>query len=194
MTMTLYTNARSRGRIAQWMLEETGRPYEIREIGFGAPMRSAEFLALNPMGKVPVLVASGQIVTETAAICAFLGEACPEAGLAALPSERAAFLRWMFFAAGPFEQAITAHALNFEPDESQRRSVGFGDFPTTVNTLAGWLGAHDYICGVRFTAADVYVGSQVMFGLAFGALPPEPAFLAYRDRLAVRPAYIRANA
>ncbi|WP_420342560.1 glutathione S-transferase family protein [Paenirhodobacter sp.] len=191
--LKLYTHPKSRGRIARWMLEETGRPYETEVMDYGAPLQSAAFRALNPMGKVPVLVAEGQVVTETAAICAFLAEACPEAGLAPLPSERANYLRWMFFAAGPLEQAISARMFGFEPSAEQRRSVGFGDYDSTVIALAGWLTDHDHVTGVRFTAADVYVGSQVMFALSFGGLPAHPAFLAYRERLAARPAFRRAS-
>jgi glutathione S-transferase len=191
--LKLYTHPKSRGRIARWMLEETGRPYETEVMDYGAPLQSAAFRALNPMGKVPVLVAEGQVVTETAAICAFLAEACPEAGLAPLPSERANYLRWMFFAAGPLEQAISARMFGFEPSAEQRRSVGFGDYDSTVNALAGWLTDHDHVTGVRFTAADVYVGSHVMFALSFGGLPAHPAFLAYRERLAARPAFRRAS-
>lgn len=191
--LKLYTHPKSRGRIARWMLEETGRPYETEVMDYGAPLQSAAFRALNPMGKVPVLVAGGQVVTETAAICAFLAEACPEAGLAPLPSERANYLRWMFFAAGPLEQAISARMFGFEPSAEQRRSVGFGDYDSTVNALAGWLTDHDHVTGVRFTAADVYVGSHVMFALSFGGLPAHPAFLAYRERLAARPAFRRAS-
>jgi glutathione S-transferase len=191
--LKLYTHPKSRGRIARWMLEETGRPYETEVMDYGAPLQSAAFRALNPMGKVPVLVAGGQVVTEAAAICAFLAEACPEAGLAPLPSERANYLRWMFFAAGPLEQAISARMFGFEPSAEQRRSVGFGDYDSTVNALAGWLTDHDHVTGVRFTAADVYVGSHVMFALSFGGLPAHPAFLAYRERLAARPAFRRAS-
>lgn len=191
--LKLYTHPKSRGRIARWMLEETGRPYEAEVMDYGAPLQSAAFRALNPMGKVPVLVAGGQVVTEAAAICAFLAEACPEAGLAPLPSERANYLRWMFFAAGPLEQAISARMFGFEPSAEQRRSVGFGDYDSTVNALAGWLTDHDHVTGVRFTAADVYVGSHVMFALSFGGLPAHPAFLAYRERLAARPAFRRAS-
>ena len=191
--LKLYTHPKSRGRIARWMLEETGRPYEAEVMDYGAPLQSAAFRALNPMGKVPVLVAEGQVVTETAAICAFLAEACPEAGLAPLPSERANYLRWMFFAAGPLEQAISARMFGFEPSAEQRRSVGFGDYDSTVNALAGWLTDHDHVTGVRFTAADVYVGSHAMFALSFGGLPAHPAFLAYRERLAARPAFRRAS-
>ena len=191
--LKLYTHPKSRGRIARWMLEETGRPYETEVMDYGAPLQSAAFRALNPMGKVPVLVAEGQVVTETAAISAFLAEACPEAGLAPLPSERANYLRWMFFAAGPLEQAIAARMFGFEPSAEQRRSVGFGDYDSTVNALAGWLTDHDHVTGVRFTAADVYVGSHVMFALSFGGLPAHPAFLAYRERLAARPAFRRAS-
>lgn len=190
--ITLYTNPQSRGRIAQWMIAETGAPHEIVELDYGPPMRTPEFLALNPMGKVPVLTEGDTVVTEVAAICAWLAERFPEAGLAPRAQERADYYRWMFFAAGPLESAVTAHALGLDPPSERRQMVGYGDFESVINALEQKLQKDDYIAGGRFTAADVYVGSHVAWGLMFGSIPERPGLAAYRDRLAARPAFGRA--
>jgi len=189
--LTLYTNPRSRGRIAQWMLEEIGAPYTAEIVEYGPPMRSAEFLALNPMGKVPVLVHDGAVVTECAAICAYMAEAFPEAGLAPRPNERADYYRWLFFAAGPLEAAVTAHAMGLEAPADKRRMAGYGDFATTIAALETKLAGSDYVAGGRFTAADVYLGAQVAWGLIFNSIPESPALAAYRDRIAQRSAFQR---
>lgn len=191
--LTLYTNPQSRGRITHWMLEEIGRPYDAVVVPFGPAMRSAEFLALNPMGKVPVLVHGAQVVTEAAAICAYLAETFPEVGLAPRPEERADYYRWLFFGAGPLETAVSARALGLEAPPERRGTVGYGDFDTTIATLEGKFAASDYVAGGRFTAADVYVGSQIIWGLMFKTIPSRPAFRDYRERLMARPAYRRAN-
>lgn len=191
--LTLYTNPMSRGRIARWMLEEVGRPYAVVPVAFGPEMRAADFLALNPMGKVPVLRHGAQTVTECAAICAYLAETFPEAGLAPRPGERADYYRWIFFAAGPVEQAVTAHALGLEAPAERRGTVGYGDFDSVIDTLEAKFAASDYVAGGRFTAADVYVGAHVAWGLAFGTIPDRPALGRYRDRVTARPAYRRAT-
>lgn len=191
--LTLYTNPQSRGRITHWMLEEIGRPYDAVAVPFGPAMRSAEFLALNPMGKVPVLVHGAQVITEAAAICTYLAETFPETGLAPRPEERADYYRWLFFGAGPLETAVSARALGLEAPPERRGTVGYGDFDTTIATLEGKFAASDYVAGGRFTAADVYVGSQLIWGLMFKTIPPRPAFRDYRERLMARPAYRRAN-
>lgn len=189
-----YTNPMSRGQIARWMIEETGAAYEQRIVEYGPEMKSAEYLAVNPMGKVPAIVHDGKVVTEGAAICAYLADAFPDAGLAPTPHERADFYRWLFFGAGPLEQAVTNRSMGWEADSDKQAMVGYGSFDLVVDTLAGWLADHDYICGERFTAADVYVGAQVDWGLLFGTLPERAEFSAYAERLRSRPAYIRAKA
>lgn len=192
--LTLYTNPRSRGRITRWMLEETGVPYETVVLDYGLPMKSAEYRALNPMGKVPTLVHGTQVVTEVAAICAYLAETFPEAGLAPTPDERGAWFRWMFFAAGPLEAAVINRALGVEVPEDRRGMVGYDTFATVMDTLDGWLSSHDYATGTRFTAADVYLGAHVGWGLAFGSIEARPAFATYWARLKDRPAQLRAAA
>ena len=190
--LTFYTNPMSRGRIVRWMLEELGEPYEAVILGYGAAMNTPEYLALNPMGKVPTLVHDGRVVTECAAICAYLADAFPEAGL--LPDETSAYYRWMFFAAGPLEAAVTNKALGVAIPAERGVMVGYGDFERMVGALQTAVAGRTYIAGDRFSAADVYVGSQIGWGLTFGTLPAAPALTAYWDRLKDRPALARANA
>lgn len=189
----LYTNPMSRGRIARWMLEEVGCAYGETIIDY-ATMHDADYCAVNPMGKVPAIVHDGRVVTECAAICAYLAEAFPEAGLAPRPDERADYYRWLFFTAGPVEQAVTNHHARFDPDERQARMFGYGSYDRTIEVLAAAVSAHPFIAGDRFTAADVYVGAQVGWGTRFGTMPALDAFVAYRDRVESRPAFQRAAA
>jgi glutathione S-transferase len=192
--LTLYTNPMSRGRIARWMLEEAGADYAVEVLGYGGTMKADAYLAINSMGKVPAIVHDGRVVTECAAICAYLADAFPDAGLAPTDAERADYYRWMFFAAGPLEQAITNRSLGVVPSDDQQRMVGYGDYDRVVTALEAAVAAHPYIAGDRFTAADVYVGSHVMWGTQFGTLPKLDAFTTYLGRLLERPAYARASA
>lgn len=190
--LTLYTNPMSRGRIARWMLEEIGQPYETVVLDFGTSMKAPAYLAINPMGKVPALVHDGQTVTEAGAICTYLAETFPEAGL--LPAERGAYYRWMFFGAGPLEQAVVNGAMGWVPPPDRKRAVGYGSMEDVLATLSGHLAKHRYFCGDQFTAADVYVGSQIGWGLGFKTLPATPELEAYWARIKLRPALVRANA
>lgn len=192
--LVLYTNPRSRGRTARWMLEECGAPYRAEVLGFGPPMRTAEYLALNPMGKVPTLVDGGTVVTEVGAICAYLAESFPDAGLAPRPEERGAYWRAMFFAAGPVEQAVTARAMGFEVPEDRQGMAGFGSFERMLAGLEALVSRTPFAAGDRFTAADVVLGAQVGFGMMFGTLPKRPAFADYWARIEGRPARARAAA
>ncbi len=190
--LVFYTNPQSRGRIARWMLEETGADYRTEVVDYATRMKGAEYLAINPMGKVPAIVHHGKVVTEGAAICAYLADAFPQAGLAPRPEERADYYRWLFFAAGPVEQALTNNSVEFDPSPEQSRRFGYGNYATTVDVLEHAVSAHPYIAGDRFTAADVYVGSAVGWGTLFGTLPKRDAFLAYFERLSGREAFKRA--
>jgi glutathione S-transferase len=190
--LVLYTNPMSRGRIARWMLEEVGVPYRVEVLDYASGMKDAPYLSINPMGKVPAIVHRGKVVTECAAICAYLADAFPEAGLAPPPAERADYYRWMFFAAGPVEAAVTEKARGITVDAEQGRMVGYGSYDRVVDVLEQAVGRNEYIASDRFTAADVYVGSHVMWGLRFGSLPDRPAFGTYAVRLANRPAFARA--
>lgn len=191
--LVLYTNPRSRGRIVRWMLEEVGEPYRTEIVEYGEAMKSSAYLAINPMGKVPALVHGDAVVTECAAICAYLADAFPRAGLAPALADRAAYYRWLFFAAGPLEAAVTDRALGVDVPEERRAFVGYGSLTTALDVLEGALDGRNYIAGDSFSAADVYVGSQVLFGLDFKTMDPRPAFSAYAERLRSRDAYRRAG-
>ncbi|EKF73173.1 glutathione S-transferase domain-containing protein [Alcanivorax hongdengensis A-11-3] len=192
--LTLYTNPQSRGRIARWMLEEIGQPYDTQVLEYGGSIKSAEFLAINPMGKVPTLVHGDQVVTEAAAICAYLAQAFPDAGLAPRADEMGAYFRWLFFTAGPMEAAITDKMVfGVETPADKLQMVGYGSYQQVIDALAGALQKTPYIAGERFTAADVYVGAQVGWGLTFGTLEKRPAFEAYAARISERPAFRRAT-
>ncbi|MFC0152059.1 glutathione S-transferase family protein [Sphingobium scionense] len=187
----LYTNPMSRGQIARWMLEEVGAPYEAVILDYAGGMKTADYRAINPMGKVPAIVHGGKVVTECAAICAYLADAFPAAGLAPATDDRADYYRWLFFAAGPVEAAVTNKAMGFVLPEGRERSAGYGSFDDTLDTLETAVTGRSWICGGTFTAADVYVGAQIDWGLAFGTIPSRPAFEAYAARLRERPAYKR---
>jgi len=186
-----YTHAMSRGQIARWALHEVGADYEQRIVEYGP--RPADFLAHNPMGKLPTIVdrdgGAERVVTEAAAICHFLAETHLEADLLPRDEEKADYFRWLLFAAGPVEQAVTARSMGWEVPGDKDMMVGFGNFERVVDTLANWFETHDYVCGDRFTMADVYVGAQVDWGLAFGSMPTRPSFEAYAARLRGRDAY-----
>ena len=187
-----YTNPMSRGQIARWMLEEVGAPYETHIIDY-ARMKDDAYLAVNPMGKVPAIRHDGKTVTEGAAICAYLAAAFPAVNLGPEPDEMADYYRWLFFAAGPIEQAVINKSLGFTATADQERSAGYGTYDRVMDVLDAMLSERDYACGGRFTACDVYLGSHVMWGLAFGTFAKRPSFEAYAARLGSREAYIRAK-
>lgn len=193
MTLTFYTNPMSRGRIVRWMLEEIGAPYETVLLDYADAMKANDYLAINPMGKVPAIVHDGRTVTECAAICAYLADAFPDAGLAPAVDDRADYYRWMFFAAGPVEAAIMDKTLGVEVSADKEPMVGYGNFDRVVDVLEQAVTAHPYITGDRFSAADVYVGSHVGWGTMFGTLPKRDAFDAYLGRIMGREAAVRAR-
>ncbi|MBX3270768.1 MAG: glutathione S-transferase family protein [Sandaracinaceae bacterium] len=192
--LVLYTNPMSRGRIARWMLEEAAVPYRAEVVEYGKSMRTDAYLAINPMAKVPALVRGDEVVTECAAICAWVADAYPEAGLLPAPADRAAYYRWLFFAAGPVEAAVVNRSLGFEVPPDKRGRVGYGDYASMLDTLCYAVSRAEYVAGDRFSAADVYVGAQVAWGLRFGTLEARPELTAYWGRLATRDAYLRATA
>ena len=190
--LIFYTNPQSRGRIIRWMLEEIGHRYETEVIPYDE-IKSDRFLAVNPMGKVPAIRHRGHVVTECAAICAYLADVFPDAGLGPRDDEKADYYRWLFYAAGPAEAAITNRAQGWEVPPDKERMFGYGNSDKVVAVLDELFSLRDYVCGNRFTAADVYVGSQIMFPLQFGMLPECDSFTRYRDRLQSREAYKRAT-
>lgn len=192
--LVLYSNPMSRGRIARWMLEEVGVPYETIYVDFGPTMKAEGYAAINPMGKVPALRHGGTVVTECGAICAYLADAFPEAGLAPPPGERGEYYRWLFFGAGPLEAAATNQALGVTVPEERRGMVGYGSLALVVEALARRLEAAPFFAGERFSAADVYTGSQIAWGMQFGTVEKRPVFERYVERITARPAAARAKA
>jgi glutathione S-transferase len=190
--LIFYTNPQSRGRIVRWMLEEVGQPYETEVIAYDR-MKSSDYLAVNPMGKVPAIKHRGHVVTECAAICAYLADVFPEAALGPRDEEKADYYRWLFYAAGPVEQAFTNNFAGFQVTAERERMFGYGNYDRVVALLDDLFSLRDYVCGDRFTAADVYVGSQIMFPMQFGMLPERDSFIRYRERLQAREAYRRAT-
>ncbi|MCY3884086.1 MAG: glutathione S-transferase family protein [Gammaproteobacteria bacterium] len=192
-SLTFYTNPMSRGQIARWMLEEVGCLYETVILEYGDSMKSPEYLAINPMGKVPAIKHGERVVTECAAICAYLADAFPDAGLAPKPEDRASYYRWLFYAAGPVEAAITNKSLGFDINPDQERMAGYGNYDRVVTVLDSLLRQGPYVTGGSFSAADVYLGSHIVWGMEFGTIRPRPAFEEYAKRVQSRDAYQRAQ-
>jgi glutathione S-transferase len=194
-TLTFYTNPMSRGRIVRWMLEEVGEPYETVVLDYATTMKAPDYLAINPMGKVPAIRHGETVVTEAAAICAYLADMFPDKGLAPPPGNprRGDYYRWMFFAAGPVEAAVTGKSLGLLAPPDKAAMAGYGTFESVVDTLEQAVTDCEYLTGDRFTAADVYVGSQIGWGMMFGSIDKRPAFADYLGRLQSRPAAIRAR-
>lgn len=201
--ITLYSNKLSRGRMVHWLLEELGVPYQAQWLDFGAAMKTKDYLAINPMGKVPALKHGEAIVTETAAILTYLADTFADKGLippAGSPA-RAAFYRWMFFIAGPLEAATSAEFLGWQTPATTPKGtpgkafLGFGSLSLTLDTLETLIANQPYVCGDQFTAADIYLASHLAFGMFYTkAYPPRPAFTAYVERMLQRPAKQRADA
>jgi glutathione S-transferase len=193
--ITFYTNPMSRGQIARWMLEEVGEPYETVILDYGTTMKAPDYLAINPMGKVPAIKHRDTVVTEGAAICAYLADAFPEKQLAPPPGDplRGAYYRWLFFGAGPVETAVTNNYLNWNPSPEQAMMVGYGNYSTVLDVLEKLVASSPYLLGDRFTALDVYLGSQIAWGISFGTMEKRPGFEDYVARITDRPAYRKAK-
>jgi glutathione S-transferase len=184
----------SRGRMVHWMLEEVGAPYRIVVTNLEkSEHKTPEFLAVNPMGKLPTIVHRGTVVTECGAIIAYLADEFPAASLAPRVGDpaRGAYLRWMFFAAGCVDPALIDRMLD-RPVPERVGAVGYGRFEHVVDTIEKALVPGPYLLGDQFTAADLYVGAQLGFGLMTKALEPRPAYQGYLARVTARPAYKRA--
>lgn len=183
----------SRGRIARWILEEVGEPYRTVILEYDSDMKSPEYLAVNPMGKVPTVRHGDIVITECAAICAYLADAFPHANLAPNPADRGAYYRWLFFAAGPIETMTTVNSLGIDHPSDKERSLGYGNYESVEKTLVDWLKNHEYITGSQFTAADVYVSSHIGWGMTMHTLKENEEFVNYVDRTQKRPAHVRAT-
>ena len=193
--LVFYTHPMSRGRIVRWMLEELGQPYSTQILEYGTTMKASDYLAINPMGKVPAIRHGAAVVTECGAICAYLADAFPQAGLAPPPGDpsRGVYLRWLFFGAGPVEAAVTNKSLGFEIPADKQGTVGYGCWEDVNAALDALVSENAYVTGAEFTAADVYLGSQIGWGLMFGTLEKRPALESYWERISARPAAVRAR-
>ena len=192
-SLTFYTHPMSRGQTVRWMLEEVGEPYETEILEYGSTMKAEPYLSINPMGKVPAIKHGGKVVTEVAAICCYLADAFPQAGLAPPPAERADYYRWIFFTSGPVEAAFSNKAAGWEPTPERQRMFGYGTYDLAIATLEKALTAREYIAGDRFSAADLFVGANVGYMLQFKLLEPKPVFTDYAARMTDRDAYRRAK-
>ena len=196
--LVFYTNPMSRGRIVRWMLEEVGQPYRTELMDCGPAMKAVAYRAINPMGKVPAIRHGDVVVTECAAICAYLADAFPEAGLAPPPGSplRGPYYRWLFFGAGPVEAAATNNALKLDAavPEDRRGTLGYGRMADVLDMLEFAVSQDDYLAGGHFSAADVYLGAQIGWGMRFGTIERRPAFERYWARIGERPAAARARA
>lgn len=196
MSMTFYTHPWSRGRIVRWMLEEIGEPYEVVVKEYEGSIKAPDYLKINPMGKVPALVDGDTVVTEVGAICAYLADKYPEKELAPPPGspQRGTWYRWLFFAVGPLEMATTAVAYDWVIDKKMAQAVGCGLVRDTVQTLEQALAGKTYICGDRFTAADVVLSSYIGWEIHQGNLEPLPVFKSYVEHTQNRETHQRAMA
>lgn len=192
--LQFYTNPMSRGRIVRWALEETGIAYETHVLAYGDEMKDPGYLAINPIGKVPSIVYEGEVVTECAAICAYLAAKFPEAKLAPNENEIGSYYRWLFFAAGPIEACTSIATLGVKHDPEFERMLGYGNAELMLSVVTSWLHAHRYATGGRFTAADVYLSSHLGWGMQMNTITPNATIQEYVERTQSRPAHRRANA
>jgi glutathione S-transferase len=193
--LTLYHSVPSRSSIVLWMLEEIGEPYDIHLLSLkkGAH-RHPDYLAINPMGKVPALRHGDVVITEVAAICTYLADAFPQAGLniAFDDPRRGPYLKWLFFAPGVLESAVTDRAFP-RAGEVRREALSYGDFDTTMDVLANAVTPGPFLMGDKFTAADVVIGANLKWGTRFSLIPERKEFVDYVARCAERPAAERAR-
>jgi len=194
--LTLYHAAPSRSSIVRWMLEELGEPYDLHLMTLlKGEQRKADYLKINPMGKVPALKHGDAIVTEAAAICTYLADEFPDAGLNVPVGDpqRGPYLEWLFFAPGCIEPAITDRASP-RKEAPHRGRLGYGDFDLVMEVTAKALAPGPYLLGEHFTAADVVLGSTLRWGMMTKMMPERPEFVAYVERLTQRPAMQRTIA
>ena len=193
--ITFYTHPMSRGRIVRWMLEEVGQPYDTEVLDYGTTMKAPEYLAINPMGKVPAIKHGEVVVTECAAICAYLADAFPATGLAPSVSDtaRGAYYRWLFFVAGPLEAATTNKVLEVVVPQDKKGMAGYGSLAEVEDAIDTHLEGRDFIAGDTFSAADLYLSAHLGWGMQFGTLERRANFERYSQLHAARPAAKRAN-
>jgi len=192
--MKLYWAPRSRSFTALWLMEETGQPYErvLTDITTGA-QKAPEYLAINPMGKVPALADGDATLAEAAAICAYVAERYPEAKLAPPLGDprRAKYLYWLFFSPGCIEPSIVQLATKIEMNPV---AAGWGEAQRVFDVLDAALSKGPWLLGDSFSAADVMIGSGLHYAVRlFKMVPSRPSFDAYLARCAARPAFQRAE-
>jgi glutathione S-transferase len=194
--LVFYTKPMSRGRIVRWMLEEVGQPYRTELLDYATTMKAPAYLAINPMGKVPAIKHGDTVVTEAAAICAYLADAFPQAKLAPPSGShlRGPYYRWLFYGAGPVESAAMAKAMGFVVPEDRKGMAGFGSMEDVLKTLEYAVSQGEYLVGDSFTAADLYLGAHIDWGMQFKTIEKRPAFERYAARIVNRPAAVRARA
>ena len=195
--LTFYTHPMSRGRTVRWMLEECGATYDTVVLDYGTSMKADAYLAINPMGKVPALRHGTVVVTEQAAICAYLADLFPEKNLAPSPGSeaRGAYYRWLFFAAAPMEAAFMGKSMGLLAPSDKSRQMGYGSYENVLDTVEGAVSqAQPYLCGDRFSAVDLYLAAALDFGLRTGGIEKRPAFERYVQPILQREARVRAAA
>lgn len=194
--LTLYHATPSRSSIALWMLEEIGEPYDVKLLNLAkGDQQKPEYLAINPMGKVPALKHGDAVITESAAICTYLADAFPRAGLSVPVGNpaRGVYLKWLFFGPGVLEPAVTDRAFP-RRDEPGRSTIGYGDFDTVMNVLCKAVTPARYLMGEQFTAADLVIGANLRWGMMFKLIPERKELVDYVARFKDRPALKRAEA
>lgn len=195
-SLILYSHPMSRGRAVRWMLEECAAVYETVMLDYGTAMKAPAYRAINPMGKVPALRHGTAVITESAAICAYLADLFPEKNLAPPvgSAARGSYYRWLFFAAGPLESAVMGQSLNLLAPADQAVKVGYGTYADAIDTLEAAVAQGPYLCGDHFTAADLYVAAFLRWGMQMGDIEKRPAFERYVAPISQRPALLRAAA
>jgi len=196
LNLTLYHASPSRSSVTLWMLEEVGQPYDIKllKLSAGDNMKP-DYLAINPMGKVPALRHGETVITELAAICTYLADEFPDKKLN-VPigtPKRGVYLKWLFFGPGCLEPAVIDRAAP-RKEETRRAMLGYGDFDTTMNVLVKAVEEGPWLMGDQFTAADVVIGANIRWGMIFKMIPERKEFVEYAARIAARPAAQRAEA
>ena len=193
--LTLYHATPSRSSIALWMLEEVGEPYDIKLLDLAkGDQQKPDYLAINPMGKVPALRHGAAVVTESAAICTYLADAFPRAGLSVPVGDprRGVYLKWLFFGPGVLESAVTDRAFP-RKEEPRRGTLGYGDFDTVMRVLSDAVTPGPFLMGEQFTAADVVIGANLRWGMMFKLIPERKELADYVARFKDRPAVERAQ-
>jgi glutathione S-transferase len=194
MPVTLFHHPFSRASNVVWMLEELGIPYELRFVDFAnGEQKSPEILALNPMGKLPIITDGDAVVTESAAIGLYLADRYSLGNLAPALDDpaRSTYLRWSLFAPSVIEPGMLAKASGWQFRPS---NAGWGTYESMVAAMESPVTGRSFVLGERFSMADVIFGGTIRYMLRFKLLDPVPSLVSYAERLAARPALQRADA